>query len=241
MNTAGVTAGMRLGRRDALWLAVAVSFHAVLLLIPLRQALQVPENSRKLSVSLLTAPGKWEALREVLPTARPMEQPPAGGVPGPAVPEIRAPLQPESPESAPRQSGTEASAAILIDSLNRIDWPSRGEDGRRRLGVFKPQPIPHNWRPSIKVEDNRFDGMAVPAVTGIVDRWLAADGSHRVVVNTPRGETLCGRAQAWNPMQPLIEPVMSWWKCGGGGERAFRMPDPFMRSRRGAQDSGVIR
>ena len=80
------------------------------------------------------------------------------------------------------------------------------------------------------MEDNLFNGMVLPTKTEIVDRWLAADGTHNVVLNTPSGDTLCGRAQAWTPMNPLFEPIMTFWKCGGGGKRAFKMPDRYMRS-----------
>ena len=69
-----------------------------------------------------------------------------------------------------------------------------------------------------------FNGMVLPNKTEIVDRWLAADGSQNVVVNTPDGHTLCGRARAWDPMQPLVEHVMQFRPCGGGGKRTFEMP-----------------
>jgi hypothetical protein len=65
--------------------------------------------------------------------------------------------------------------------------------------------------------------MIAPAETELLDRWQAADGSQNVVINTPRGETLCGRAEAWDPMHPLVEYVMLFRSCGGGGKRTFTM------------------
>ncbi len=77
------------------------------------------------------------------------------------------------------------------------------KDDSRRLGVFVPQALPENWRSGIISRDNLFNGMVLPNKTEIVDRWLAADGSHNVVINTPSGQTFCGRALAWDPMQPV--------------------------------------
>ena len=70
--------------------------------------------------------------------------------------------------------------------------------------------------------------MTLPADTGAVDRWLAADGSHNVVITAPDGETYCGRAEAWNPMNPLVEPIMTYRSCGAG-KRTFDMPQPYGR------------
>jgi len=87
-------------------------------------------------------------------------------------------------------------------------------NGRRLMKII---------RSGISIEDNLFNGMAPPNKTEIADRWLAADGSHNVVINTPSGQTFCGRALAWDPMQPLVEHVMQFRPCGGGGERTFKM------------------
>ncbi len=67
-----------------------------------------------------------------------------------------------------------------------------------------------------------------PGKTEIVDRWLAADGSQNVVINTP-GHTLCGRLLAWDPMQPLIEHVVQYRPCGGGGKRVLEMTQRIKR------------
>jgi hypothetical protein len=44
------------------------------------------------------------------------------------------------------------------------------------------------------------------------------------MVRMPNGELLCGRAEAWNPMSPLVEPVMMYRPCGNG-RRTFEMPE----------------
>ena len=72
-------------------------------------------------------------------------------------------------------------------------------------------------------ERNTFDGMMAPVETELVDRWQASDGSSNVVINTPNGDTFCGRAEAWNPMQPLVEHLTMFRSCGGGGKRTFSM------------------
>jgi hypothetical protein len=105
----------------------------------------------------------------------------------------------------------------------------------RQLGSARSYRPPANWRPHagapyLAESDNRFNGMAAPAEVEIVDRWLASDGSQNVVVNLPNGDTVCGRAEPWNPMQPLVEHIMMFRPCGGGGKRTFTMPDRYSQS-----------
>lgn len=240
MKSAGTMAVTGFQRRDAPWLAIAVALHAALLLLPLRDLPSSREISRAVSVTLFRPPDLPEAAGEP-----PVAQPLPDSAP---VPEARRPrpADPEAAEPPPGRTGAGPetglpSAAALMHSLGSFDWPAAQEDNSRRLGAFTPRPVPENWRPRITVEDNRFDGLFAPAETEVVDRWLAADGSHRVVVNSPDGNTYCGRARAWDPMQPLVEPVMNWWKCAGGGERTFRMPERFMRPRHGAPSPDGLR
>lgn len=103
-----------------------------------------------------------------------------------------------------------------------------------QLGSAKPWQPPANWNkhagaPYLAEADNTFNGMTAPESVEIVDRWMASDGSHNVVVNLPNGDTVCGRAEPYNPMQPLIEPVMMFRPCGGGGKRTFTMPDRYKK------------
>jgi hypothetical protein len=235
-----VSDSMRLKRRDGLWLAMALLLHGILLLIPLQQLPSATQVSRVLSVSL-PAPRKEQLLIEQqeipVPQAektKPAEEPP----PRPLLPLAE---KPDLPAPKGRENGhgvplVNTTTARLIDSASRLKWSLSEFDESRQLGVFVPPAGPENQLPGIVMEDNRFDGMVIPARTEIVDHWLMADGSRNVVLNTSSGETLCGRAQPWNPMSPLIEPIMTFWKCGGGGSRKFKMPDRYMRSRR---DSGM--
>lgn len=227
MDLANISVSMRLNRRDALLFGIAVLLHALLLLVPLRHPPPAVEESRSVSVTLL-APRKEKPVfeKEELP---PAEDP----VPQQAVVPIEKPVpaEPIAMESKPEDPVIITTTARLLDSASRFKWPSIEKDKSRQLGVFVPQPIPENWRPRISVEDNLFNGMVLPTRTEIVDRWLAADGNHNVVINTPSGETLCGRAKPWDPMNPELEPIMAFWKCGGGGKRDFKMPERFMRSR----------
>jgi hypothetical protein len=218
IGTTFVTDSMRLKRRDGLWLAMAVLLHAILLLVPLQHIPSVTEISQVVSVTLL-APRKKQPVFEpqeiaVTPTeeSRPAESHPPQALPPD---ENSALVKPEAGIFGPEDPPVNTTTARLIDSATRFKWPAMEKDQSRQLGVFMPQAIPDNWRPGITVEDNWFNGMVVPAKTEIVDRWLAVDGSHNVVLNTTSGETLCGRAQPWDPMRPMLEPVMTFWKCGG--------------------------
>ena len=227
MDPVTVSASMRFHWRDGLWLGIAVLLHALLLLVPMRHSPPAVQESQVVSVSLLASRKEKPVLEdEKLPVTEkivPSQTPPLAEVPTPP--------EPMAMESNPEEPEVQTTTALLLDSASRFKWPSIEQDESRQLGVFVPQPIPENWRPRITVEDNLFNGMILPTRTEIVDRWLAADGNHNVVINTPSGETLCGRAKPWDPMNPELEPVMAFWKCGGGGKRDFKMPDRFMRSR----------
>lgn len=227
MDPATVSASMRFHWRDGLWLGIAVLLHALLLLVPMRHSTPAAQVSQVVSVTLLAPPKEKPVFEdEGLPFAKdiaPSQRPPLAEVPPPP--------EPIAMESSPEKPVVKTTTALLLDSASRFKWPSIEQDESRQLGVFVPQPIPENWRPRIVGEDNLFNGMILPTRTEIVDRWLAADGNHNVVLNTPSGETLCGRAKPWDPMNPELEPIMAFWKCGGGGKRDFKMPERFMRSR----------
>ncbi|MFB3078583.1 MAG: hypothetical protein ACE1Y4_11335, partial [Lysobacterales bacterium] len=142
----------------------------------------------------------------------------------PPEPELANPEKPEHwADQKPPIKQVILTTARLLDSASEMAWPVPAVDDSRRLGVFVVQPLLEKLRSSISIEDNMFNGMVLPSKTEIVDRWLAADGSHNVVINTPTGHTLCGRVLAWNPLQPLVEHVMQFYPCGGGGKRTFEM------------------
>lgn len=221
---------MRLRRQDITWLVIALLAHSALLLIPLQPVSTVPQSVSAISIELMSA--KMGKTAEIPDQDLPQE------IEEPASEERY--LQPETvqqpSDTQPVRAGDKAAekpalttTARLLDSASRLKWSFPEKKAGRQLGKPPPRTIPDNWRPRISVEDNLFNGMAVPAAIEVVDRWLAADGSHNVVINTPSGETLCGRARAWDPMNPWIEPVMMYGKCGGGGERSFKMPDRYMR------------
>lgn len=229
---------------------MAVLLHALLLLIPARQGPSPGPAARPLAVVLAKA---WPAAQDTPETERnlaEMEPAPAppekrsapeaalSSTPGPTSAEELQAVAPVVPgASAPefRTPARPVTAARLLDLASRREWRLPAETGTRSLGVFTPRPPPENWRSDATTESGLFDGMVLPVETEIVDRWLAADGSHNVVLRTPGGETLCGRAEAWNPMSPLVEHVMMFRTCGGGGARTFEMPE---RYRRGAAEPG---
>jgi hypothetical protein len=216
------------------WLAIAVLLHALLLLIPARQALSPGPTLTALTVALsrtLRAPppatpverGREDRAsaerRQAPPSAPAAESPPAIA---PAVAPAFAPAL-DTPAAAPSDtvpSGAESAPvtmASLLDFGHRREWNLPEPSDPPRLGVLTPQPPP-NWRSGTPAE-----GTAPPAKTGIIDQWLAGDGSRNVMIRTSTGQVLCGRAEAWNPMSPLVEPVMMYRACGTG-RRTFEMP-----------------
>lgn len=211
-------------RRLAAFGVLAVLLHALLLLLPSPRLAPPTEALRHLSVSLQkAAPPPWSPGAAQVPAAAPSEAPripdetgPAPDVPGPGE-AAAAPLEaPGLPANV--------STARLLDLAGRQEWNIDAPAEKPRLGVPAPQSQPRSGQPGVPPAANLFDGAVLPERLAIVDRWRAADGSHNVVVNTPSGETYCGRAEAWSPINPLFEPIMTWRPCGGGGKRSFQMP-----------------
>lgn len=208
------------------WLAAALLLHALLLLAPARHAVKPGAFLHSLNVSLQsTGHARPAAERPPAPATRKIPAVPEARPPGAAgsarKPEQARPAEPVAP-AVPRPS---LSAAELLDSARRQEWQLPGPAPKRELGVYAPHPAP--LRPGSAPGKNLFDGMVLPDAVEVVDRWLAADGSHNVVIQTPGGETYCGRVEAWNPMNPLYEPIMMFRSCGGGGKRTFDMPPVY--------------
>jgi hypothetical protein len=117
-------------------------------------------------------------------------------------------------------------ATGLLDLTGRREWHPDQPARQRRLGEFTPQPPPENWRSGIPYAAEPPGARAPPERIEIVDRWLAADGSHHVLVETAGGEQLCGRAEAWDPLRPLVEPIMMFRICGRG-RTTFEWPERY--------------
>lgn len=217
--------------RFAWWLAVAALLHALLLLIPARQDLLLGPTLTTLTVALS---GTWQAPAPASPALNgrsepaPVERQPArpgtpnAGSPRAAAHPAEPPLSPPGAGVRPGDTRYPVTTARLLDSVNRREWYLPEPSDPPRLGVLTPPP-PHR-RAGTAAVSAPLSGTALPAKTGIVDQWLAADGSHNVMIRTATGQVLCGRAEAWNPMSPLVEPVMMYRACGDG-RRTFEMPE----------------
>ena len=221
--------------RDMAFLAMAVVAHVALLLIPLKnweRALPPPDNRLTIKLQALPTPAKPEPLLEVIPSGNPMEPVEPEHHLNPVVLEEIPPRLEVLEPPVDQAEAKEISAWELRSLVTQSESLTSKSDSSRKLGDAKEYQAPANWSrsagaPYLEEFDNRFDGMTVPEKVEIVDRWLAADGSHNVVLNTPTGETLCGRAEAYNPMQPLVEPIMMFRSCAGGGKRTFSMPERY--------------
>jgi len=229
MDQLSVTTSMQIGKRDILWLSLALLFHAPLFLIPL----STPESAQKTSriVSVMLTPRqstKPEQTEKAEPVSRPLtpKAEPSRGTPLKENPSLPATGTEAVVSPAPLPGIT---AAALIDFARTFRWRLPEVSETRQLGDRPPPRAPDSGQSGFHNEKGRLEGTFLPEKTEVVDRWLAADGSQNVVINTPSGQTLCGRAPAWDPLNPLIEHVMQFRTCGGGGERAFKMPDRFIR------------
>ena len=226
--TATATIIKRWSVQDSLWLCLAIVLHALLFLTPVLQKSRTNTVTAPLNITLLASPpienpfveepeSKKTEFQAVETKIAAPENPPVSELAGLEEPEDRADQEPPGNELI-------LTTSRLLDSVSEIKWPAQAADDSRRLGIFVPQALPENWRPGSGIEDNMFNGTVLPNKTEVVDRWLAADGAQNVVINTPDGHTLCGRARAWDPMQPLVEHVTQFRPCGGGGKRTFEMP-----------------
>lgn len=228
--------GSRWKKSDGAWLALAVLVHASLLLLPLRQV-YTPENSMPgISIQLThfsTLPVPAPVLVEPeTPDSTPSQvestvadnvvEADQASIPLPVVEIFTPTTEPIATENAHE---TPMTTARLIHFASLADLGAPLPETPRAPGLYAPRELPANWRSGMRLPgaDNLFDGMAAPAQTEVADQWLAADGSHNVVMNLPNGETVCGRVEAWDPMHPLFEHVMMYRTCGGGGKRTFSM------------------
>lgn len=227
------------------WLALALLLHGALLLVPVAEYGFRSQPVNVLNLSLhRPAPAPVEPTRpqseeqpgpppDPLPAAAPTPPPPPPATTREARP---APVPDDAPEGAAPPRLPNVSAARLLELTRQGELKLPAPEEGRRLGVFTPQAPPENWRPEPLPGQSRFDGRSLPDRVEIVDRWLAADGSHQVLVETPGGELLCGRAESWNPMQPLVEHVMMFRSCGPGTS-TFEWPEHYRDAAPSANDA----
>lgn len=223
-------------KADSAWLALAVLAHCALLLLPVGQP-QSPADLRPvLALKLIPFALKMEQqpvtgtqpLQASLQKTDPLPLPDIGSKSAPPTTLAALTKLPSPDQSTTKPEVDSFSAARLVDLVARSTFTQAPSPVSRQLGSTDISRQAPSWRSRTRTdvllpEQNRFDGVLAPLKTEMVDRWLAADGSHNVVVNLPGGETLCGRAEAWNPMQPLVENIMLFRECGGGGKRTFTM------------------
>jgi hypothetical protein len=228
-------------KSDASWLLMALIVHLGLLLIPLTEPVAEKPHQPLLSVSLqpfvkdqVSVPTETLQEQEAEEMVEPAEAPNTADEQNlPLVDNTvqDAPIEPtmEKPEERP-------SAALLINSISFIETEEAEADTTLILGRTYSSTTPANWRPgtgtgAARYIENWFEGLALPRSTQIVDRWIANDGRQNVVVNLPNGMTMCGRREASDPLRPMVEQLMMFHSCGGGGKRTFSMARTEPRSR----------
>lgn len=217
---------------DGRWLLLAVLLHSLVIIIPLRD---LPPDSITQSAELVvrlvmghpTTPPAV-APENVFPETEPVRE---VLQPRPGVAEI---VELNAPEVEPEQqpdSTSDVNTARLIglrETLtDKVPLQSDAGTANARLGELRPYTRPENWQQHAGAEafapfDNTFNGMVVPSETVVVDEWKAQDGSQGIILETPSGLRLCGRRGPWDPMRPMIEPLMQMQVCGGDGAIPFK-------------------
>jgi hypothetical protein len=226
--------------RDLAFLAVAIAMHAVLLLLPLKAwQLNQPAVSDRLTVNL--RPNSQPAKPAPQMDPEPAPEPTAGQASPPAEkpafqtdqrkPAMAFSLE-EIPPPAGESPGQKLDSRQLRHLAEQADLTNQNQGSRRQLGSASEYQAPANWNrhagaPFFAGFDSRSHVVTLPEDVEIADRWQAADGSHQVVVNLPSGEMMCGRSEAYNPMQPLVEPIMMFTICGK--KATFTVPEHFKK------------
>ena len=216
----------RLKAINGLWLGVALLLHSALLLVPISTPSGPAPVTEIVSVTLVAQsiinPPRDEPLKH---QSEPIPETIAETIAETdqeIIPEREPPLtasRPKSPQqvdpllpSTPVLSKS-ITTAQLLRSASNLKLPLAEKEKSLELGAFRAVTLPGNWSPSLKMEDNLFNGRVALAVTKIVDQWVYIGGGYNAVVKTRSGHTLCGQAQPWSPMNPLLEPVVMWRNC----------------------------
>ena len=224
MNPAG--SFTRFGRSELGWLAVAVLVHGLLLLLPLKRFTEVPPRPATLAVTLVTpvrqtpAPTAGYDQVQSVRTQAASADAAAPRIPPDDAPAITPPPQANDldemqPGTAPAQAPI--TTASLVISAGETSLQSEAAPSARALGRDVSRAAPANWQRGAGAGLLTGSGdadQAAHARQAIVDRWLAADGSHHVQVAMPDGTLVCGRVNAWDPLRPLVEHVMQFHTCG---------------------------
>jgi hypothetical protein len=213
----------RLKAVDGLWLGIALALHLALLLVPVNIPPELSPTTETLTVTVTLDTRS----KDVPPIDQPVKYQPEIN------PERRPQSVPQEPQDVQQLdpllfSAQDLSAPIttaqLLRSVRHLKPPQPESEKALELGTFRAPPLPANWLPSLKIDDNLFNGTVTSGGSEIVDQWGGADGRYNVVVKTSTGHTLCGQAQAWSPMNPLEEHVTMWRSCGGNGKRTSERP-----------------
>ena len=216
---------------DLRWLLLALALHAPLMLVTIERGVDSSRTPHLpvLEVSLLqrTVPPDVPERNAPWPKAMAPDraEPTASASTAASTVRVPAPTRPDPPET-PRKAETAAAAptfstATLLHAARAMRHDDERMQETQPLGL-----VQRGSRPVATGDNTSFArvaaGVHLPAVPTIRDRWLAGDGSHQVMVALPNGDIVCGRAEAWDPMRPLIEHVMLFRTCGR--EQTFTMP-----------------
>ncbi len=234
--------------RDLGFFAIALLIHSALLLLPIKawqthqaaserrsELLQVHlQPAAKMPASTIVPAQEIQALAEDLAPPHPDQKKSAADY---ILAEIPLPADKRVPDD---QLASDALASQNLNTQQLRLWAEQADglappqQASLALGAAKSYRPPDNWNRNSGTAffssfDDRSHEVALPADASVVDRWQAADGSHQVMVQLPNGDSLCGRAAAYNPMQALVEPVMMFSSCGS--TPTFTMPERYNQGR----------
>mgnify|MGYP003339747708 CR=1 FL=1 len=204
---------------------LAIGLHAILLFVPGRTP-PAPEQTDPLEIRFISpARTEFETVKKPpgkTSTDRTERAPPEAAIAStPAV--VRSPeRQVETDSSRPVKARTTPNTFQLLEQM-RARKPMHEKTSPLILGSDR---MSHAKAPGLEPVlpgfVTPFSEVFVASSEEVLDQWMDPSGMVQSVIRRRDGSVICGRADAWDPMNPLFEPIAVYRPCGGGGRRTSR-------------------
>lgn len=191
---------------------LALTLHLALLLVPLHRNKGRPAVETGPVIEVALASPAARVIRE--PMAEHRASPKA--IDGKAIPANQDEVK-QAPDKAPVEVTAQPDAAALRRALpGQVAGFVRGgvpESNSSSLRRLHPSWNPSWSTPVLEDLETAFSPYFAPAEAVMLDQWQEPGGARRVVMRLPSGDSVCGRAEPWDPLNPLVEPVPMFHRC----------------------------
>ncbi|NND44993.1 MAG: hypothetical protein HKN58_06685 [Xanthomonadales bacterium] len=131
----------------------------------------------------------------------------------PPHPPAEAPRTASEPVPTRQAATARLSTSVLRDQVAGLQHTAPPADGPAPLLRLQSEWKAGFTAPLLEAVDTLFSRDFAPVEAEVLDQWTEPGGVRRVVMRLPSGETLCGRAAPWDPLNPLVEPVPMFHLC----------------------------